>query len=187
MKGAKNTKPEPGKPPSPPQDASGPRMGPTRAVGTPAEHLISHQHQPGSNGGVRRGSDLVPRRDLVRRILERALWGKQLRAKLDPVTGLPAEKGRRVATAGAMVADLAQRFQRIAETGDDATVLRLAQLIHEVMQPGKGEVSGGKPRRVFFQDAPSGVDPAKPAGAPAPAGPEPPTVVDRDGNEYVLP
>jgi hypothetical protein len=141
--------------------------------------------QPGSNGGVHRGPDLVPRRDLVRRILERALWGKQLRAELDPVTGLPAEKGRRVATAGAMVADLAQRFQRIAETGDDTTVLRLAQLIHEVMQPGKGEGSGLRPRRVVFADAPSGLDQAKPATTPFE--PEPPTVVDREGNEYVQP
>jgi hypothetical protein len=84
-----------------------------------------------------------------------------------------------------MVPDLVARLQRIVETGDDGTVLRLAQLIHEIMQPGKGEGSGGKPRRVFFQDAPSGLDQAKPAETPL--GPEPPTVIDRDGNEYVQP
>jgi hypothetical protein len=141
--------------------------------------------QPGSNGGVHRGPDLVPRRELVRRIFERALWGTQMRPAFDPVTGLPRAKGKKVPIRGAMVADLVARLQRIVETGDDGTVLRLAQLIHEVMQPGKGEGSGEKPRRVVFADAPSGLDRAKPAAEPA--GPEPPTVVDRDGNEYVQP
>jgi hypothetical protein len=64
-------------------------------------------------------------------------------------------------------------------------VLRLAQLIHEIMQPGKGEGSGAKPRRVVFVDAPSGLDQAKPVAEPV--GLEPPTVVDREGNEYVQP
>jgi hypothetical protein len=73
------------------------------------------------------------------------------------------------------------------ETGDDGTVLRLAQLIHKVMQPGKGEIPGGTPRRVFFQDAPSGLDQAKPAEAPPATPAEPPIIVDREGNEYVQP
>jgi hypothetical protein len=109
----KKPKSEPGTPQSPPPSTGGEIAADRKPIRLPNVQLIG---QPGSNGGVHRGQDLVPRRDLVRRILERALWGKQLRAKLDPVTGLPAEKGRRVATAGAMVADLAQRFQRIAET-----------------------------------------------------------------------
>jgi hypothetical protein len=71
------------------------------------------------------------------------------------------------------------------ETGDDGTVLRLAQLIHEIMQPGKGEGSGERPMRVQFADIPSGLDQAKTAAEPA--GAEPPTVVDREGNEYVQP
>jgi hypothetical protein len=84
-----------------------------------------------------------------------------------------------------MVPDLVARLQRIVETGDDGTVLRLAQLIHEIMQPGKGEGSGERPRRVVFEDIPSGRDQAKPA--PEPSRPEPPTIVDRDGNEYIQP
>jgi hypothetical protein len=83
------------------------------------------------------------------------------------------------------VADLVARLQRIAEKGDDGTVLRLTQLIHEIMQPGKGEGSGERPQRVVFADVPSGLDQAKPA--PEPPRPERPTVVDRDGNEYVQP
>jgi hypothetical protein len=65
------------------------------------------------------------------------------------------------------------------------TFLRLEALIHEVMQPGKGEGSGERPQRVVFADVPSGLDQAKPA--PEPPGPEPPTIVDREGNEYVQP
>ena len=34
--------------------ATGPRLGQSRAIGTRAEHLIAHQYQPGSNGGVHR-------------------------------------------------------------------------------------------------------------------------------------
>jgi hypothetical protein len=71
------------------------------------------------------------------------------------------------------------------ETGDDGTVLRLAQLIHDVMQPGKGEGSGERPQRVVFADVPSGLDQATPAWKPP--GPEPPAVVDREGKEYVQP
>ena len=67
------------------------------------------------------------------------------KAEIDPVTELPGEKGRRVATPGAMVADLVARLQRIAEKGDDGTVPQLAQLIPEVMQPGKGEGSDLRP------------------------------------------
>jgi hypothetical protein len=48
------------------------------------------------------------------------------------------------------------------------------------MQPRKDEGSGMAPRRVILQRGPSGLDQAKPA---APPGPEPPAVVDRDGNE----
>jgi hypothetical protein len=123
-----------------------------------------------------------PRRDLVRKIIERAVWGTQLRPKIDPVTGLPRAKGKKVPIRGAMVADLVARLQRMVETGDDGTVLRLAQLIHEVMQPGKGEGTGERPQRVAFVDIPSGLDQAK-AETPA----EPPIIVDREGNEYVQP
>jgi hypothetical protein len=42
---------------------------------------------------------------LVRRIFERALWGTQMRPAFDPVTGLPARKGRKVPILGAMLAD----------------------------------------------------------------------------------
>jgi hypothetical protein len=58
-------------------------------------------------------------------------------------------------------------------------------LIHEVMQPSKDEPPTIAPRRVILQRGPSGLDQAKPAAEPA--GPEPPTVVDREGNEYVQP
>jgi hypothetical protein len=139
--------------------------------------------QPGSNGNVHRGPDLVPRRDLVRRIFERALWGTQMRHPIDPVTGLPGTTGDPVPTQGAMVADLVARLQRIVETGDDGTVLRLSETLHDIMQPGKGEGSGEKPRRVVFQDAPGGVEQA-PKPQEAPTSPEPTTIVDRDGNEY---
>jgi hypothetical protein len=166
-------------------------MGPNRAVGTPAEHLIAHQRQPGSNGGVHRGPDLVPRRDLVRKIIERALWGTQIRPKIDPVTGLPGEKGRRVPTVGAMVADRVRAFQLIAEQAAKgknlnlSTFLRMEALIHEVMQPSKDEPPTIAPRRVILQGGPSGLDQVKPAAARP--GPEPPTVVDRDGNKYGQP
>ena len=53
------------------------------------------------------------------------------------------------------------------ETGDDGTVLRLTETLHDVMQPGKGEGSGREPRRVVSADVPSGLDQAKPAEAPA--------------------
>ena len=121
----------------------------------------------------------------MRRILERAPWGAQMRPAFDPVTGLPRAKGKKVPIHGAMVTGLVARLQRIVETGDDGTVLRLAQLIHEIMQPRKGEGSGERPQRVVFADVPSGLDQAKPV--PDPPGPEPPTVVDREGNEYVQP
>jgi hypothetical protein len=163
---------------------TGSELGGKRVIKSNGGTLLANV--PGSNGGVHRGPDLVPRRDLVRRILERALWGTQRRAKLDPVTGLPAETGRRtVPTRGAMIADMAQRLQKIAEEGDDAALLRLVQLTHEIMQPAKGEGSGTTPRRVQFADAPSGLDQANPAEAPP--GPEPATVIDREGNEYVQP
>jgi hypothetical protein len=69
--GAKNPKPEPGTPQSPPP--TGCEVG----------------------GRTVRGPDLVPRRELVRRIFERALWGTQMRSAFDPVTGLPRAKGKR--------------------------------------------------------------------------------------------
>ena len=90
----------------------------------------------------------------MRRILERAPWGAQMRPAFDPVTGLPRAKGKKVPIHGAMVTDLVARLQRIVETGDDGTVLRLAQLIHEIMQPRKGEGSGERPQRVVFADVP---------------------------------
>ena len=121
----------------------------------------------------------------MRRILERTPWGVQMRPAFDSVTGLPRAKGKKVPIHGAMVTDLVARPQRIVETGDDGTVLRLAQLIHEIMQPRKGEGSGERPQRVVFADVPSGLDQAKPV--PDPQGPEPPTVIDREGNEYVQP
>jgi DNA-binding transcriptional MerR regulator len=134
-----------------------------------------------------RGALQVPRRELVRRIFERALWGTQMRPAFDPVTGLPRAKGKKVPIRGAMVADLVARLQRIVETGDDGTVLRLAQLIHEIMRPGKGEGSGERPQRVAFVDIPSGLDQAKAAEAPPATPAEPPIIVDREGNEYVQP
>jgi hypothetical protein len=48
-------------------------MGQSRAVGTPAEHLVAYQHQPGSNGGVHRGPDRQLRTNVVRSILLEAL------------------------------------------------------------------------------------------------------------------
>src|SRR5438105_3632525 len=126
-KGAAKHTPTPGTPQSPPPSTGGEMAADNKPTRLPNGQLIG---QPGSNGGVRRGPDLLPRRDLVRRILERALWGTQMRPKIDPVTELPADKGRRVPTPGAMVADMVARLQRIAEKGDNNTVLRLGQLIH---------------------------------------------------------
>jgi len=106
----------------------------------------------------------------VRRILERAPWGAQMRPAFDPVTGLPRAKGKKMPIHGAMVTGLVARLQRIVETGDDGTVPRLAQLIHEIMQPRKGEGSGERPQRVVFADVPSGLDQAKPVPDPPGAG-----------------
>jgi hypothetical protein len=46
-----------------PARATGPEIGQSRAIGTPAEHLIALPHPPGSNGGVHRGPGVrtVPR------------------------------------------------------------------------------------------------------------------------------
>src|SRR5712692_1786400 len=48
------------------QGATGPAMGQNRAVGSPAEHLVAYQHQPGSNGDVHRGPDKFLRRNAIR-------------------------------------------------------------------------------------------------------------------------
>jgi len=113
----------------------------------------------------------------VRRVLERAPWGAQMRPAFDSVTGLPRAKGKKVPIHGAMVTDLVARLQRIVETGDDGTVLRLAQLIHEIMQPRKGEGSGERPQRVVFADVPQRARPSQacsgPPGAGAPNGRRP--------------
>src|SRR5437773_479412 len=68
------------------------------------------------------GPGFGPRREFVRRILERAPWGAQMRPAFDSVTGLPRAKGKKVPIHGAMVTDLVARLQRIVETGDDGTV-----------------------------------------------------------------
>jgi hypothetical protein len=146
------------------------------------------RHPEGSNGDVHRGRDLVPRKDLLRKIMERALWGTQWRHPLDKVTGLPADAGKKkVPVRGAMIGDLAKRYQQMVEKADDATVIRFRQLMFEVMQPLKGEGTGERPQRVAFVDIPSGLDQAKAAEAPPATPAEPPIIVDRDGNEYVQP
>jgi hypothetical protein len=90
-----------------------------------------------------------------------------------------------------MVADRVQAFQLIAEQaakGENlnlSSFLRMEALIHEAMQPSKDEPPTIAPRRVILQRGPSGLDQAKPPTPPP--GPEPPDIVDRDGNEYVQP
>ena len=64
---------------------------------------------------MHRGPDLVPRREFVRRILERAPWGAQMRPAFDPVTGLPRAKGKKVPIHGAMVTDLVAAFRTYVE------------------------------------------------------------------------
>src|SRR5438445_9621453 len=103
--------------------ATGPAMSQSRAVGTPAEHLVAYQHQPGSNGGVHRGPDLGIRRNVMEGLLMRALIR-------DGVLLIVDEQGKRrrrhrAKIPMAMAENLVTRLQLIVLSGTDANVLRL--------------------------------------------------------------
>ena len=88
----------------------------------------------------------------------------------------------------AAVLNAARAVQRILYDSADGVVeaygpaIRVIQVTHEVMQPGKGESSVGGPFMHRFARAPQAAPPLP--AEPSPAD-EPGSVVDRQGNVYV--
>ena len=103
-----------------------------------------------------------------------------------------AAKRKRARARHAMVANLAQVFQRIAleaAEGDRELyghVIRLAQNMHDAFQPGKHDKNGfnGNGAGII---PPRFTRPGQGGGAPAPASPaeEEPPLRDREGRPYV--
>jgi hypothetical protein len=139
-----------------------------------------HPHQPGSNGGVRRGPDLQPR-NLVKATI--------LKAMSDEGCVVTDRKNWRKAKRQphALVHNAARGMQRVFENmaeGDKDAYgpgLRALQMMHDVMQSAKDEGRGPSGPIAPRFTRPASPPPAAPTAA---AGPEP-LFVDRDGREYV--
>ena len=146
-------------------------MSQSRAVGTPAEHLVAYQHQPGSNGGVHRGPDLGIRRNVMEGLLMRALIR-------DGVLLIVDDQGKRrrrhrSKIPMAMAENLVTRLQLIVLYGSDQNVLRLAAVANDIFRPPKdknGANGHPGPIAATFQRPP----PAEPA-SPEPFLPTPTT------------
>src|SRR3989441_5304510 len=162
--------------------ATGPAMSQSRAVGTPAEHLVAYQHQPGSNGGVHRGPDLGIRRNVMEGLLMRALIR-------DGVLLIVDDQGKRrrrhrSKIPMAMAENLVTRLQLIVLYGSDQNVLRLAAVANDIFRPPKDKNGANGhmgPIAATFQRPP----PAEPVTPEAPAPAASGTLLDANGQEYV--
>jgi len=140
-----------------------------RAIGTPAEHLIAHQRQPGSNGDVHRGPDRYPRRNVMEGFLMRALIREGTLLVVD-ATGKKLRHRAKVPMA--MAENFVTRLQLIVLKGTDANVLRLTAIANDVFKPAKHDKNGsngGPTPATFLRPPPS----APPADVEAPP-PQPP-------------
>ena len=145
---------------------------------------------PGSNGGVHRGPDLKPR-NVVQAVIMKAFIDDGV-VVTGNGTGKKASWRQRKKQRHAMVHNAARAVQRIFEdaaAGDQAAYgpsIRALGLMHEVLQPGKGESTVGGPIMHRFARAPQAMAPQTlaPPAEPSPAD-EPGSVVDREGRVYV--
>jgi len=123
------------------------RSAPAGPVRLPNGQFIG---QPGSNGGVHRGRDRFPRRNVIRAQYIHALAAAKRRPTIDPNTGKLARDAQgKIVLAdvpeGKMLDDNVIAYQLIAEAaalGHDLglnTFLRMQHDAHDIMQDAKGE------------------------------------------------
>src|SRR6266849_3028431 len=94
---------------------------------------------PGSNGGVHRGPDLYPRKNVT----EGILLGAMIREGTLLVVDDTGKKRRhRSKIPMAMVENLRTRLQLIVLRGSDANVLRLMAVCNDIFKPGKHDKNG---------------------------------------------
>jgi hypothetical protein len=149
------------------------------------DQVLSLLGQPGSNGGVHRGPDLKPR-NVIQAVIMKAFIDDGVVVTGDG-TGKKVHWRKKKKVRHAMVHNAARAVQRIFEdaaAGDQAAYgpsIRALGLMHEVLQPGKGESTVGGPIMPRFARAPQAM---APPAEPSPAD-EPGSVVDREGRVYV--
>ena len=108
-------------------------------------------HEPGSNGGVRRGPDLQPRR-IMQAVMLKALSSEGILALSQASKRSGAAKQKRARARHAMVENTARAMQRImleAAEGNGAAygpAIRLIHEMHEILQPTRGEGTGAAGR-----------------------------------------
>jgi hypothetical protein len=176
---AKKKRPDAGDRPVPPEVPNGSELAAPRTVeGRNGGKL--HPHQPGSNGGVRRGPDLQPR-NLVKATILKAMSDEGC-VVTDSKHWRKRKKQRH-----ALVYNASRGMQRVFEDMADGVKeaygpgTRLLQTMHDVLQPGKDEGRGPSGPIAPRFTRPAAPPPVAHAAAD---GPEP-LFVDDDGHEYV--
>jgi len=141
-----------------------------------------HPHQPGSNGGVRRGPDLQPR-GLIKATILKAMSDEGQVVTED--RQWRKKKKQRHALVHNAARGLQRVFEDMAEGDKDAYGhgIRALQMMHDVMQPAKDEGRGpsGPIAPRFTRPTPTGAAKSEPAGGGSDA------AVVFDGQAYVDP
>ncbi len=139
------------------------------------------RHPKGSNGGVHRGPDRSPRKNVMAGIFMRAMIRAGVHLGVTPAGGRRLHRSKIPA---AMVESLVTRVQLIVLRGSDANVLRLVKTLNDIFKPGKNDKNGhgDGPFPATFIRPPASAAPE--AGQPPPPS-TPGTSLDANGQDYV--